>query len=473
MSKTATKRKTGQVRVSRRSISQLHPSPENDQIYRPPNPDSTDIKRLARRIQEQGVLEPLVITQDGFIVSGHRRHSAAMLAGLEHVPCRVLAKRRVDYTNDEYVRLLQAHNEQREKSLDERIREEVINTNPLEANTWLLNHRRDQSEIHGLPEIQLREATRRARITKAKQPFLDAIEHIIYSTRKYWPLSDRRVHYALLNNPPLKHASKPDSTYTNDLASYKALCELLTRARLVGEIPMDAIADETRPVVTWKVWNSAGDFVANELETFLTGYWRDIQRSQPNHIEILVEKNSIYPIVRNVASRYHIPITSGRGYSSLPPRVAMSERFHKSGKDQLVLLVVSDFDPDGEEIAHSFARSMRDDLGIEHIRPIKVAITHDQVQSRNLPAHLDAKKGSSGYKRFVQRYGTKVAEVEALPPDDLEQIVKDAVDSVIDHDALDAEKRTQASDATYLKAIHKQIREAMADIGFDNEGEDQ
>ena len=58
----------------------------------------------------------------------------------------------------------------------------------------------------------------------------------------------------------------------------------------------------------------------------------------------------------------------------------MAQRFKKSGKDKLVLLMVSDFDPDGEEIAHSFARSMRDDFGVADIHPIKVALTAAQVK---------------------------------------------------------------------------------------------
>ena len=50
----------------------------------------------------------------------------------------------------------------------------------------------------------------------------------------------------------------------------------------------------------------------------------------------------------------------------------MAQRFKCSGKAQLVLLVLSDFDPEGEDIGHSFARSMRDDFRIRSIDFIKV-----------------------------------------------------------------------------------------------------
>jgi site-specific DNA-methyltransferase (adenine-specific) len=40
-------------------------------------------------IRERGILEPLVIKQDGTIISGHRRWRAAAALKMEHVPCRM------------------------------------------------------------------------------------------------------------------------------------------------------------------------------------------------------------------------------------------------------------------------------------------------------------------------------------------------------------------------------------------------
>ncbi|MBM4094036.1 MAG: hypothetical protein FJ276_32205 [Planctomycetes bacterium] len=57
----------------------VRPSPENDELYRPANRDGPEIQLLTESIREHGVLEPLVITMDGFILSGHRRHLAARL----------------------------------------------------------------------------------------------------------------------------------------------------------------------------------------------------------------------------------------------------------------------------------------------------------------------------------------------------------------------------------------------------------
>ena len=70
-------------------LSQLEPAPENDDLYHPVGFDDPEIQALAKSIREHGIREPLVITLDNYILSGHRRYKAARLAGLRE--CRPVA----------------------------------------------------------------------------------------------------------------------------------------------------------------------------------------------------------------------------------------------------------------------------------------------------------------------------------------------------------------------------------------------
>lgn len=229
-------------------------------------------------------------------------------------------------------------------------------------------------------------------------------------------LSDRSIHYALLNEPPLPRAAKPESIYGNDRASCRDLTDALTRARLMAHIPWEAIGDETRPVLLWQSYPNAQAFLGRELDRFLKGYWRDYQRSQPNHIEIVAEKLSILAIVERVAMEYCVPLTIGRGYCSIVPRHELAARYRRSGREKLTILMLSDFDPDGENIAASFARSLRDDFGIEDITAVKVALTAEQVRTLELPPQMKARRGASTYAKFTAQHGDDVFELEALPP---------------------------------------------------------
>jgi hypothetical protein len=160
----------------------------------------------------------------------------------------------------------------------------------------LIDHRQEEASIN-VETLEIVGEKHRAEITKAKRPMLDAILNILNEQRKFWPLSDRRIHYGLLNDPPLLHASKL-RRYENTLRCYKNLVDLLTRGRLAGLVPWEAIADDTRAVFTWKVSRGVGDFVRNEVNDFLKGYWRDLMASQPNHIEIIGEKSTLVGTIK-------------------------------------------------------------------------------------------------------------------------------------------------------------------------------
>src|SRR4051812_21431690 len=95
----------------------------------------------------------------------------------------------------------------------------------------------------------------------------------------------RRIHYLLLNDPPLKHDKKPKSRYANDRGSYQTLSDLLTRARLSREVPWPAIEDETRPVQLGGGFDTLQQFIGQESEGFLKGYSRNLMQGEDVHIE--------------------------------------------------------------------------------------------------------------------------------------------------------------------------------------------
>ena len=163
------------------SVSKLWPSPENNALYRPVNPKDPEIVALADSIRLHGVLEPLVVTSDGFLVSGHRRYVAAKLAGLQSVPVRILPYRRADDINA-FVRLLREHNRQREKTNAERMREAVVEVNPDEAHQELYEYRRAKAAIDCEP-LTLGKASARCSISPARQPLLRTVLAIINGLR--------------------------------------------------------------------------------------------------------------------------------------------------------------------------------------------------------------------------------------------------------------------------------------------------
>lgn len=443
---------SGLVRIL--PIDSIAASPENVELYRPVLDDDPEIVALSASIREHGIKEPLVITSDGWILSGHRRYAAAKLAGLQSVPCRIEQISRCG-DRDRFMVALREHNRQREKSFDEKVRESVVSMSPADAYKSLIKERAKAARVD-VEQMELCEPRRRARISDAKIPFLNAVIRVLNSLKEFWPVGERAIHYNLLNAPPLRHASKPGSRYQNNKRSSKDLSDLVTRARIVGLIPSGIIGDETRPVTLYDCCREPSSFISKEIDGLFKGYWRDLMQSQPNHIEVVVEKNTVANVLKPVVEEYCIPMTSGRGYSSYPPREDTRDRFKKSGKERLIIICVGDFDPDGEVIAESFARSMRDDFGLDVI-PVKAGLTLEQVVG--LPSSLEPKESSAQYEKFVAKYGPEqmAHELEAIAPTTLQNILRKTIDTVIDRRRFNYELRQEKEDATKIAGLRSAI----------------
>jgi hypothetical protein len=308
--------------------------------------------------------------------------------------------------------------------------------------------------------VELGGTKKRAKITTLQ--FLNKAKQIIQENREYWPLTVRRVHYLLLNDTPLKHDKKPSSVYANDKASYKSLTNLLIRARLSNDIPMSSIEDSTRPIKAAYGFSTMEEFVAQETEGFLTGYTRNLMQGQPHHIEIILEKNALRTVIEKVAAEYCIPITTVRGFSSLSPRYDLFARFKRSGKEKLVLLMLTDFDPDGDQIAASFASSMRDDFYLTDIHPVKVALTAEDVAQYDLPSDMDAKPSSPNYKKFLKRYGaTKAVELDAAPVRLLQSKLREEIEGIIDMTEFKAQIDQSKQDSAHIEAHRRVVFEAI------------
>ena len=69
-----------------RNIAELKENPISIAIYG----ENEDVSDLVESIDRSGVLSPLLVKDDGTIVSGHRRYRAAKQIGLETVPCELV-----------------------------------------------------------------------------------------------------------------------------------------------------------------------------------------------------------------------------------------------------------------------------------------------------------------------------------------------------------------------------------------------
>ena len=432
-------------------LSRIRVAEENAELYGGFSPVNDDDDKLIEDIRANGILTPLTVSADDYLLSGHRRRDAAAALGMNAVPVHVAST--VVFGNldhAERIRVLRSFNHTRDKTFDEKVAEVLVDTSREDAYRDVVSYRASRAEVSGEINVFVGEMKGRAEITT--RAFLEAVRKIVEDCRDEWPISNRAIHYLLLNDPPLTHDAKRNSHYRNDKAHAHKLSSLLTRARIAGLIPMEAICDEERDCTVWNVRADAAAFIAEQQQGFLRGYARDLMQSQPHHIEVVVEKRTKYAAAKNIAMNYTIPVTAGKGFASIPPRYQMAKRYRESGRDKLILIFLTDFDPDGEQIASSFARSMRDDFGITNIHPIKAALTAEQVRTLNLPSSLEAKESSPNFNKFVARHGARVVELDAMPSPVLARALKEAIESVLDVEAFNSEVATEKVECAEIAA---------------------
>jgi hypothetical protein len=83
------------------------------------------------------------------------------------------------------------------------------------------------------------------------------------------------------------------------------------------------------------------------------------------------------------------------------------------------------------------------------------------VQELRLPPVMQAKPTSSRYGSFVEQHGQHVFELESVPPEQLQAIVRQAIDKVLDVDAFNAEIDAEKRDAAHLAGLRRALRENL------------
>jgi len=442
-------------------VDSLRPSPENLDIYGEVA-DDKQMDHLRNSIQNRGLAEPILVSSDRYIVSGHRRHHACRSDGWTHVPVRIRDSIRRE-GNDQYHRELIEYNPQRIKTVGSLLREALLRDNNAADTYAAIEARREASMRVDADFMEVVGAKEITAISERRQEFLQAVQDIIKKLKPYWPVSIRQIHYQLLNDPPLKQTPRRTKfgaehyRYRNDDSSYNSLVDLLTAARYHGHVSMSVIDDPTRPQRTHGGFDSVAAFIQQDIDGFLTGFHRDRQQDQPRHIEVFLEKNTLFRIAERSCNEYYVPFSIGRGFCSIPVWRDMARRFRESGRDRMTLIIVSDYDPEGLELADDAVRSMQ-----LHGVPVdghRVAVTLDQIKELNLAADFNpAKDTSSRYDGFVQRTGgAKTWECEALPPDYLVEQIKAAIEANMDMQLYEQVCAQELADCGELCRIRAQI----------------
>ena len=219
--------------------------------------------------------------------------------------------------------------------------------------------------------------------------------------------------------------------FPNQEKSYKNLIALMSDARLAGLVDWNAIEDRVRVPVKPPQWDSLEDILESVYYSFRLPRWE----GQPNYAELWVEKDALSGVLRPLASEFHVTLMVNKGYSSQSAMYEASKRFlaaEEAGKRTL-LYYLGDHDPSGEDMVRDIQDRLRT-FG-SRVEVEKVALTMAQVEEHNPPPN-PAKMSDSRAAVYVERHGNESWEVDALPPEVLQSLIRESLEAVVDWAAM-------------------------------------
>ena len=132
--------------------------------------------------------------------------------------------------------------------------------------------------------------------------------------------------------------------------------------------------------------------------------------------------------IQPVLDKYGVGFRAVHGFSS----ATMAYDVSNYDADQpLIILYVGDFDPSGMYMSEEDLLARFSKYGGDHITLRRIALTFGQTAG--LPSFpAKDKKKDPRYPWFVEHYGKTCWELDALDPNDLREIVEDAIQNEIE-----------------------------------------
>jgi hypothetical protein len=251
-----------------------------------------------------------------------------------------------------------------------------------------------------------------------------------------FPLSLRQIYYQLVSRQIIENVEN----------EYRKLSRLTVIGRDEGILDEEKFTDRLRQIQQPDTWTDLVDFMQTVKRAYRKDYW--IQ--QPDYIEIWIEKDALRGVVEPVTNKYGVPLLVVRGQVSRTAIYDAYQRYIEEDK-YCYLYYFGDFDPSGITIYESLLNRLSGFNGGKlDITFERVALTQEQIDKYNLPP-APAKKTDPNTSRFIHEHGDNVVELDALPPEELIELVQETINQHIDTDIWNETASIEAQETEELQ----------------------
>jgi len=209
-----------------------------------------------------------------------------------------------------------------------------------------------------------------------------------------------------------------------DRNSMQRVYRLLKEARERDMIPWHWIVDETRELERKPSWDDPAEFV----RVVSRSYRRDFWNQQPVRVEVWSEKGTVRGVLAPVLDGYGVGFRVMHGFSSA---TTINDVAGDYDGRPLIVLYCGDYDPSGMWMSEHDLPDRINRYGGDHVEVNRIALTEDDV--RSLPSFPASDKNKdTRYKWFVQNYGNRCWELDAMDPNALRSRVECEIVALIE-----------------------------------------
>ncbi len=258
------------------------------------------------------------------------------------------------------------------------------------------------------------------------------------------PLTIRQIYYQLASRQVIE----------NSVNSYKNFDRIAVEGRRKELIDARRIIDRSKPLIKEPSWNGINSF----LYTVRRSYKKSVWDSQPEYVEVWIEKDALSGVFEPTTNAYDCYLAVGRGYQSYSNKMEAIQRFEDAGikGKNPVVLYFGDFDPTGLDIS----RDLREEFAEANVAIERIALNRNQIIKYNLPS-IPTKKTDSRTAKHIAKYGDIAVELDALPPDVLAKLCKDAIMNHFDSNAFrkvrEEEKEDLSKIGNWVEAFQQEL----------------
>ena len=265
----------------------------------------------------------------------------------------------------------------------------------------------------------------------------------------------------------------------NNERSYKMVGDYVSNGRLAGLIDWYAVEDRTRYVRRLTHWNEPGEIIASAI----SGYRIDLWQTQPQYVEVWVEKDALIGIIEQVAERFDVPCFSCRGYTSQSEMWIAAQRLVRSsnyGEKEVKIIHLGDHDPSGIDMTRDIIERLKmfavDDgsaskLDTDYIEVKRIALNMDQVEKYNPPPN-PAKLTDTRATKYIKEFGDTSWELDAIEPKQLDELIASTIEKYIDKEEMDKAKKRMEEEREQLVDAEDFVRNRKNYMTVTRLGED-